>query len=121
MSRLYSHPREYRKKFLANYLCIGFVPGGMLFTLHLAPKNVGPSLQGTQILVLCSTVFLRVPLKPLCYSVWPDFESAILGIINTNSRVNNLTTSELVTCPPFLNIFGAIQVDKLLILGWTSY
>ena len=26
--RLYSHPREYRKIFLANYLCIGFVPGG---------------------------------------------------------------------------------------------
>ena len=23
--RLYSHPREYRKKFLANCLCIGFV------------------------------------------------------------------------------------------------
>ena len=28
MPRLYSHPREYRKKLLANYLCIGFVPGG---------------------------------------------------------------------------------------------
>ena len=28
MPRLYSHPREYRKIFLANYLCIGFVPGG---------------------------------------------------------------------------------------------
>ena len=27
MSRLYSYPREYWKKFLANYLCIGFVPG----------------------------------------------------------------------------------------------
>ena len=27
MPRLYSHPREYRKIF-ANYLCIGFVPGG---------------------------------------------------------------------------------------------
>ena len=28
MPRLYSHPREYRKIFLANYLCIGFVPEG---------------------------------------------------------------------------------------------
>ena len=28
MPRLYSHPRGYRNKFLANYLCIGFVPGG---------------------------------------------------------------------------------------------
>ena len=27
MPRLYSHPREYRKIVLANYLCIGFVPG----------------------------------------------------------------------------------------------
>ena len=25
---MYSHPGEYRKIFLANYLCIGFVPGG---------------------------------------------------------------------------------------------
>ena len=29
MPRLYSHPHEYSKKFLANYLCIGFVPGGI--------------------------------------------------------------------------------------------
>ena len=29
MRRMYSHPGEYRKIFLANYLCIGFVPGGM--------------------------------------------------------------------------------------------
>ena len=29
MPRLYSHLREYRKIFLANYLCIGFVPGGI--------------------------------------------------------------------------------------------
>ena len=29
MSRLYSHPREYRKVLLGNYLCIGFVPGGI--------------------------------------------------------------------------------------------
>ena len=28
MSRLYSHAREYMIKFLANYLCIGFMPGG---------------------------------------------------------------------------------------------
>ena len=28
MPCLYSHPREYRKILLANYLCIGFVPGG---------------------------------------------------------------------------------------------
>ena len=30
MPRLYSHPREYRKIFLGNYLCIGFVPGGIV-------------------------------------------------------------------------------------------
>ena len=28
MRHMYSHPREYRKIFLGNYLCIGFVPGG---------------------------------------------------------------------------------------------
>ena len=28
MPRLYSHPGEYRKILPANYLCIGFVPGG---------------------------------------------------------------------------------------------
>ena len=33
MPRLYSHPREYRKILLANYLCIGFVPGGILYDL----------------------------------------------------------------------------------------
>ena len=30
MSRLYSHPREYRKRFLGHFLCIGFVSGGTL-------------------------------------------------------------------------------------------
>ena len=29
MRRMYSHPAEYRNILLANYLCIGFVPGGM--------------------------------------------------------------------------------------------
>ena len=28
MRRMCSHPGEYRKILLANYLCIGFVPGG---------------------------------------------------------------------------------------------
>ena len=28
MRHMYSHPGEYRKLFLVNYLCIGFVPGG---------------------------------------------------------------------------------------------
>ena len=28
MPHMYPHPREYRKIFLGNYLCIGFVPGG---------------------------------------------------------------------------------------------
>ena len=28
MRRMDSHPGEYRKTFLANYLCIGFAPGG---------------------------------------------------------------------------------------------
>ena len=27
MRRMYLHPGEYRKILLANYLCIGFVPG----------------------------------------------------------------------------------------------
>ena len=27
MRRMYSHPSEYRKIVLANYLCIGFEPG----------------------------------------------------------------------------------------------
>ena len=29
MRHMYSHPGEYRKIFLANYLCIGFVPRGI--------------------------------------------------------------------------------------------
>ena len=39
MSRLYSHPREYRRIFLANYLGIGFVPGGT-FTCGLVRISV---------------------------------------------------------------------------------
>ena len=34
MPCLYSHPGEYRKIFLANYLCIGFVPGGNLAVVY---------------------------------------------------------------------------------------
>ena len=30
MRRMYLHPDEYRNIFLAHYLCIGVVPGGML-------------------------------------------------------------------------------------------
>ena len=30
-----AHPREYRKIFLANYLCIGFVPGGIVSILTI--------------------------------------------------------------------------------------
>ena len=37
MRRMYSRPGEYRKIFLANYLCIGFVPGGTL-SRRDAPK-----------------------------------------------------------------------------------
>ena len=33
MSRLYSHPCEHRKIFLGNYLCIGFVPGGIVLLI----------------------------------------------------------------------------------------
>ena len=40
MSRLCSHPREYRKQLLANYLCIGFVPGGNWLSVK-SPANVG--------------------------------------------------------------------------------
>ena len=39
MPRLYSHPREYRKILLANYLCIGFVPGGTFFLADLEGAN----------------------------------------------------------------------------------
>ena len=38
MSRLYSHPREYRKKILANYLCIGFVAEK---SMVIRPPNLG--------------------------------------------------------------------------------
>ena len=31
MRHMYSHPGECRKIFLANYLCIGFVPGGTFY------------------------------------------------------------------------------------------
>ena len=41
MPRLYSHPREYRKIFLANYLCIGFVPGGT--SAHVVVLQVIPN------------------------------------------------------------------------------
>ena len=36
MRHMYSHPGEYRKIFLANYLCIGFVPGGTYKTKYFA-------------------------------------------------------------------------------------
>ena len=55
MPRLYSHPREYRKILLANYLCIGFVPAGnALPKLHrnkkakLHKKYLAPKLLGTE-------------------------------------------------------------------------
>ena len=38
MSHLYSHPREYRKIFLGNYLCIGFVPGGNPAVVNLMAR-----------------------------------------------------------------------------------
>ena len=45
MPRLYSHPREYRKIFLANYLCIGFVPGGTsTVSTKDASKKMGEAL-----------------------------------------------------------------------------
>ena len=48
MPRLYSHPREYRKIFQANYLCIGFVPGGM------APRfGAGLPVPAPQMVVTC--------------------------------------------------------------------
>ena len=47
MSRVYSHPREYRKILLGNYLCIGFVPGGNLlsfvFVVIVCRKEQGDS------------------------------------------------------------------------------
>ena len=48
MRHMYSHPGEYRKIFLANYLCIGFVPGGMLIRPDLPkemPHVTGPGCQ----------------------------------------------------------------------------
>ena len=44
MPRLYSHPREYRKIFLANYLCIGFVPGGNSLALDRTTANLSALL-----------------------------------------------------------------------------
>ena len=55
MPRLYSHPREYRKIFLGNNLCIGFVPGGIstvivnynivVFLVRPGPLGLGRSAQ----------------------------------------------------------------------------
>ena len=33
---MYSHAGEYRKVFLANYLCIGFVPGGNVAVVEMS-------------------------------------------------------------------------------------
>ena len=44
MSPLYSHPREYRKKLLANYLCIGFVPGGIATVAKDVPSELAIGL-----------------------------------------------------------------------------
>ena len=41
MRHMYSHPGEYRKIFLANYLCIGFVPGGITKKNSLQRKCFG--------------------------------------------------------------------------------
>ena len=42
MRHMYSHPGEYRKIFPANYLCIGFVPGGNPYPIQL--RGYGSSL-----------------------------------------------------------------------------
>ena len=49
MSRLYSHPREYRKIFLGNYLCIGFVPGGNLRHFALLKRGCANSVLGLEL------------------------------------------------------------------------
>ena len=44
---MYSHPGEYRKILLANYLCIGFVPGGTIRLLFIQDVGEGGlSLRG---------------------------------------------------------------------------
>ena len=48
MRHMYSHPGEYRKIFLANYLCIGFVPGGNYVII------VGPTVISEEISLFSS-------------------------------------------------------------------
>ena len=64
MSRLYSHPRECRKILLGNYLCIGFVPGGMTGrpgcrTLEMIGGSSASYLARTPCVPLFSTLFNR--------------------------------------------------------------
>ena len=50
MPRLYSHPREYSKILLVNYLCIGFVPGGIVSTGgSLGPLGTGGQFSGLEV------------------------------------------------------------------------
>ena len=64
MSRLYSHPREYRKIFLGNYLCIGFVPGGTLPFLFRALNGIGIATTLTCGWVGSKGLFLPVEFLP---------------------------------------------------------
>ena len=48
MRRMYSHPDEYRNIFLANYLCIGFVPGGISVVVSERMVTTLPGQQMTK-------------------------------------------------------------------------
>ena len=58
MRRMYSHQGEYRKIFLANYLCIGFMPGG-------SQKLVFKFFQ-----VFDSVFVRRFPMEPFLETLW---------------------------------------------------
>ena len=60
MRRMYLHPGEYRKILLANYLCIGFVPGDSV------PLLKGPSKKTAQRKV--AGPFAISPLQFLAYT-----------------------------------------------------
>ena len=55
MRHMYSHPGEYRKIFLANHLCIGFVPGGRcrMLAAHIIPRSLCGKWQSSAVMLAC--------------------------------------------------------------------
>ena len=66
MRHMYSHPGEYRKVFLANYLCIGFVPGGKTCTCT--------PVKGTSLSTACH-FFQHGCRRPTSSLFWNYFET----------------------------------------------